>query len=1213
MGLRFYFGASGSGKSTQLHKEIVERSMAEPGTNFLVIVPDQFTMQTQMDLVRAHPKKGIMNIDVLSFGRLSHRILEEVGGDDRTVLDDTGKSLVLRKVAESIEEEMPVIGSNLGKIGYIHEVKSAISEFMQYGIGVKELEELTEYAKKRGALYHKLKDLGVLYRHFLQYINEKYVTTEETLDLLCRLLPKSGLIRSSVVAFDGFTGFTPIQNRLIQSIMELSREVIVTVVMDSAEKNPYVPDGEQKLFYLSKKTTADLCRLAKDSGVPRGGDVFVGQQPDAEKEAAGADAEEGGLPRFRGNRELQHLERYLFRYPVQAYQGAESGCQEGNVSVQDEVSLVKAGSAQNAASSGETVSMQAAGSAEKTDSGSGAASEGYSAIHLSEASSPEEEIRQVCIRIRELVQEKHYCYRDFAVVTGDLASYAGHVEAEAEKFGIPVFLDRTKGILLNPFIEYIRSALKIVMENFSYRSVFHYLRSGLTGFDREETDLLENYVLAYGIKGRYRWERMFTARLPEMGTEELERLNGMRLAFLDELAPLLEKGADTAGGKIRALYAFIIKNKVQEKLAVYERMFQAQGGMGKAAVRAREYGQIYRLVMDLLDQMDSLLSGEMMEMKEFADILDAGFGEIEVGTIPQNVDRVVVGDIERTRLKEIKVLFFVGINDGSIPKNAGFGGIISDIDREFLQESPYELAPTPRQQMYIQRLYLYMNMTKPSQQLYLSYSKVNNEGKSIRPAYLVDTLRKLFPGLRTGRPEMRDFAEQIKTKRSGMDYLADMMRDYAAGDMEEAGRTRFFTVYHIYRKDGEYRKEVKRLTDAAFARYREHPLGKEIAGLLYGRMLVSSVSRLEQYASCAYAHFLRYGLSLKEREEYGFEAVDMGNVFHGVLELFAGKLQEGGHSWFDFSEETAEGLLRSALDAYAAAYGETVLYSTARNEYAIERMHRILKRAVLTLQYQLKKGSFIPRHFEMSFTEVENLESVNIALSQKERMKLRGRIDRIDTMEDEEHVYVKVIDYKSGNKKFDLAAIYYGLQLQLVVYMNAALELERKKQGGKEVIPAALLYYHVADPMVKTDEAITPEELNEQLLRELRMTGVVNKNDRIITSLDGDFADKSDIVPVERKKDGDFSVRSGVMEAEDLQEVSAYVNRKIKEIGREILDGRIAAAPCRQGTETACDYCSFRPVCGFDGRIEGYGYRKLEELSKDEVLERMKMESDGLS
>ncbi len=1200
MGLRFYFGPSGSGKSTRLHREIVSRAIAEPGTDFLVIVPDQFTMQTQMDLVKAHPKKGIMNIDVLSFGRLSHRILEEVGGDARAVLDDTGKSLVLRKVAEGIGEEMPVIGGNLGKIGYIHEVKSAVSEFMQYGIGVKELDELTEYAKRRGALYHKLKDLGVLYRHFLEYIREKYITTEETLDLLCRMLPKSRLIRNSVVAFDGFTGFTPIQNRLIQNIMGLSLEVIVTVVMDGAETDPYVPDGEQKLFYLSKKTVRDLDRLAKEAGVPRGTDVFVGKSASAGRDSlagksasagrdglagksalasredfAGRGAAAGGrkiagagcgngdgeeeLPRFYGNREMQHLEKYLFRYPVRAYEGENT------------------------------------------------------AIHLFEASSPQEEIRQVCIRLLELVQEGHFCYRDFAVVTGDMASYAGHVEAEAEKFGIPVYLDQTKGIMLNPFIEYIRSALKIVMDNFSYQAVFHYLRSGLAGFDREETDLLENYVLSYGIRGRGRWEKIFTAKPPEMEAEELERLNAVREGLLEGLSPLLERGMDTAGEKIRALYAFLIKNKVQEKLAVYERRFQAQGGIGKAAVRAREYGQIYRLVMDLLDQMDSLLADERMGMKEFADILDAGFGEIQVGTIPQNVDRVVVGDIERSRLKEIKVLFFVGINDGNIPKNAGSGGIISDIDREFLQESPYELAPAPRQQMYIQRLYLYMNMTKPSVQLYLSYSKVDNEGKSIRPAYLVDTVRKLFPALRTDRPEMRDWTMQIKTKRSGVDYLAGMLRDYAAGNMEEEEKTRFFTVYNSYRRDEAYSGEARRLQEAAFARYREHPLGKEIAGLLYGRMLVSSVSRLQKYASCAYAHFLEYGLSLKEREEYGFEAVDMGNVFHGVLEIFAEKLQEEGCGWFDFGEETASRLLRSALDAYAAAYGDTVLYSTARNEYAIERMHRILKRAVMTLQYQLRKGSFIPKRFEVSFTEVDSLDAVNIALGKRERMKLQGRIDRIDTMEDDRHVYVKVIDYKSGSKKFDLAAVYYGLQLQLVVYMNAALEMEQKKNKGrgKEAVPAALLYYHVTDPMVKTEEEVTPEELNGQLLKELRMTGIVNKDEQVIRSLDGEFADKSDVVPVERKKDGEYSARSSILDAEGLQEVSAYVSRKIKEIGREILDGRIGANPYKQGADTACDYCAFRAVCGFDGRIDGYGYRRFEELSGEEALERMRQSGKG--
>lgn len=1152
MGLRFYFGASGAGKSTGLHEEIVKRSIEEPETDFLVIVPDQFTMQTQMDLVKAHPKKGIMNIDVLSFGRLAHRILEEVGGDGRTVLDDTGKSLVLRKVAENIEEDMPVIGGNLNKIGYIHEVKSAVSEFMQYGIGVRELEELTEFAKKRGALYYKLKDLGVLYKNFLLFIQEKYITTEETLDLLCRMLPKSRLIRNSVVALDGFTGFTPVQSRLVQRIMGMAKEVIVTAVMDGREENPYAVRGEQQLFYLSKKTAADLIRLAEEEGVPRGRDVFIREgKPLTGQGNRGYEGEVRWveeLPRFAGNQEMQHLEKYLFRYPARAYQG------------------------------------------ENKD------------IHMIEASSPGEEIRQICIKMRELIRKKEYCYRDFAIVTGNLETYAAYVETEAEKFDIPVYMDYTKGILLNPFIEYIRSALKLVMDNFSYQSVFHYLRSGLTGFAREDTDKLENYVIACGISGRKKWSSLFTAMPEGTGEEELASFNRMRLSILEQFVPLMERGIGTAGEKIRALYHFITENRIQEKLAAYEKMFQNRGEMS----RAREYGQIYRLVMDLLDQIESLLGEEKMSMKEFADILDAGFGEIQVGTIPQNVDRVVVGDIERTRLNKIKVLFFVGINDGNIPKNTGSGGIISDIDREFLKESPYELAPSPRQQMYIQRLYLYMNMTKPSERLYLSYCKVNNEGKSIRPAYLIDTVKKLFPALPLARPEQRSFEEQIESKKAGMDYFTEMLRNYAAGVMGEKEERKFFTLYHIYREDKEYEEETRHLVDGAFIRYQEKSLGKELARLLYGQMLLGSVSRLEKYASCAYAHFLQYGLSLKEREEYGFEAADMGNMFHGVLEKFTGKLQENGYTWFNFEEEDADRILRETLEEYASAYGETVLYSSARNEYAIERMHRILKRAVNTLQYQLKKGSFVPENVEVSFTMAEDLESVNIALSEEEKMKLRGRIDRIDTCEADGNIYVKVIDYKSGNRKFNLAALYYGLQLQLVVYMNAAVEMEKKKNPGKKVVPAALLYYHVADPMVKFDGEVTAEELDALLKKELRMTGIVNKNDAVIAYLDGEFTDKSDILPLERKKDGSLSVKSSVINEDELQEISRYVNLKVKEIGTEILEGKIAIDPYKQGTDSACDYCSFRPVCGFDGRIPGYHYRNLGEMGAEEVMEKMR-------
>lgn len=1138
MSLRFYFGPSGSGKSHRIYEEIMQRAAQEPGRNFLIIVPDQFTMQTQKDLVMRSDRGGILNIDVLSFGRLSHRILEEVGTKEMPVLDDTGKSLVLQKIAADLKEQLPAMGSLLHKQGYIHEVKSAISEFMQYGISTQDMDKLIASAEKRGALAVKLRDLKTLYRGFQDYIRDHFITTEETLDVLRRSLVKSKILPDSVVVFDGFTGFTPIQNRLIQELMRVCEETIVTVTIGE-EEDPYQMDGEQKLFHLSKKTVADLVKLAAEAEVTRGEDVFV----------------KGGPNRFTEAPALCYLEQNMFRYQYEPY--TEKQCE----------------------------------------------------IRMFEALSPREEVHQTALYIRKLIREEGLTYRDIAVVIGDLEGYASYVETEFGQLEIPCFLDRTRGIVLNPMIEYIKSALQLYIRDFSYDTVFHFLRSGMADISREEIDELENYVIRTGARGYRTYSRLFTRKTEEMqqgsgqedterAEETMERLNRIRQQFADTVEILHMAPRAKAGEYVDHLYDFLEQNQVQQKLLNYQQRFEQEGDLAKA----REYAQIYRLVMDLLDQIYELLGEEEISLQEFADILEAGFGEITVGTIPQNVDRIVVGDMERTRLKQVKVLFFLGVNDGNIPKNASKGGIISDMDREFLIESGTEMAPSPRQQMYIQRLYLYLNMTKPSERLYLSYAKVNSDGKGIRPSYLIDTVRKLFPQLAVEYPQNRSRLEQIEGRQEGARYLAEELREYANGTLREEERQDFYLMYRAYEADPEGRD---RLTAAAFRRYKESGLSRIVARALYGRQLENSVSRLETYAACACRHFLQYGLSLQEREEFGFEVSDMGNVYHAVLENFAGKLAESGRTWWDFDENFATQAIKEAVEGYAATYGETVLYSSARNEYAITRMSRILTRTVLTLQQHLKQGSFQPDDYELSFRFAEDLDSIHVDLSEEEKMHLQGRIDRIDVSEDAEHVYVKVIDYKSGNKKFDLAALYYGLQLQLVVYMNAAMELESRKHPDKEIVPAALLYYHIDDPTIETPVELTQEQINEEILTKLRMNGVVNSDPAVVERLDRFLQDKSKVIPVEKKKDGSFSARSGILSREELHVVSAYVDTKIRQIGREILDGKIAANPYEKGNEEACTYCAYKKVCGFDGSIPGYEKRQLEDLDKQTLMQRM--------
>lgn len=1142
MGLRFCLGKSGSGKSTLIYQEMIQRSLEHEDEDFLILVPDQFTMQNQKEFCEMHPNGGIMNIDVLSFSRLAHRIFDEVYVEDKTVLDDTGKNLIIRSVAAKKEEELAIIGSQLKKIGYVHEVKSMISEFMQYNIGLPELEKMIAYGEGHGQLHGKLKDLAVVYAGFLEYIKETYVTTEESLDILRGVLHKSALIRRSTIVLDGFTGFTPVQNKLIQEMMGLCKELVVVLDIDPRE-NPYVVDGEHKLFYLTKKTIASLTRLAQEAGVERLQDTII-REPVAR--------------RYENNESLAHLEQNLFRYPIAVYeQEAEN-------------------------------------------------------IQLFAARNPKEEVQKTCLTIRRLLREKGYCYRDVAVITGSLEQYGSLLEEECRRYDIPYFMDQNLGLMFHPMIHFILGALEVVRYDFTYDSVFHFLRCGLCDLAMEEIDLLENYVKSLGIRGKKAYIEPFVRRPLSLTEEEvapaLSALNEMRKQVVSSLEPLFQLGKESKGTAfIDAVYEFCVSNHLQEKMEQFEDQFEAQNQLA----RAKEYRQVYRVVMDLLHQMHELLGSQEMDLKEFVEILTAGFSELQVSTIPPNIDQIVIGDMERTRLKKIKALFFLGVNDGIIPKSGGKGGLISDLDREFLTGCGYEMAPTKRAQMFTQRLYLYMNMTKPSEKLYLSYSQTDNNGKAIRPSYLMDDVKHIFPKLEVQVFDFADIESCVETRLDGYDDLANLLGSYAAGGMEgkEAQKKAFYEYIRLYQGD----ERVMNMVEAAFYEYHPSLLSQKTAQAIYSQVLRNSVSRLEQYAGCAYAHFAKYGLKLQPDEEFTFESVDMGTIFHEMLSRFCAFLEKRGESLLTFDKETMEQFTRETLEEVAVQYGGTVLYSSARNAFIIKRMERILNRTFLTLQYQLKKGSFVPSAFEVPFEIVKELP-----LQKDKRMSIIGRIDRIDKVEKDGNTYLKIMDYKSGNNKFDPVSLYYGTQMQLAVYLHAAVlmekaEKERKGESG-EVIPAAILYYHMNDPFVKrSEEQMSEDQVEAERRDALRMDGLVNEEEECINLLDASFDLHSDVIPVDRQKKGGYTKASKIAAVKDFEVISAYVEQKMGSIGEEILEGKMAVEPYEYGDRSACTYCQFASMCKYDEKIPGYEKRQLDAMSSEEAMEKMReaVEEDG--
>lgn len=1155
MSLQFILGSSGSGKSHYLYEHIIEESIKNPHQNYLILVPEQFTMQTQKELVARHPKKGILNIDVLSFERLSYRVFEEVGVNNHNMLEEIGKSFVLQKIALEKEAQLPFLGTNLKKPGYIYEMKSLISELAQYDIGLDDLEDMIDSAKNRPQLQGKLKDVRTVYAAFREYVEEKYMTEEEVLDVLCDLVEQSELLKNSVLAFDGYTGFTPIQNKLLRRLLSLSSKIYMTVTMGEDE-NPYAQGKEHELFFMSKKMFTSLYKMAAEEHIEVLPEIWV---------------KVGEKSRFGKVQSLTFLEKNLFRYKRAVFEKE-----------QDEIRILS-------------------------------------------AKNPLQEVQLLASRIRRLVREEGYRYGDIVIITGDLTAYGNYVRQVFSTTDIPYFIDEKKNVLNNPYVEFLRSALAVELEQYSASVVFRYLRSGMSDVSADEVDKLENYVLALGIRGYKKWNEKWIRHYKGMKAEEAEEIDKIRQKVLAELAPFHEAVRKKEGGKLtvrqltEAVYDLGMARNVQQKLKIWEEYFS--GNISNPSFQynifenekheeirqdlAREYAQIYGKVMSFLDKLVDVLGEEEITFIDYQKILEAGFQEIRIGIIPPSMDQVLVGDMERTRLKDVKVLFFLGVNEGLIPKSASSGGILSEADREYLEKEAFVLKPSARETMYIQKFYLYLNLTKPSEKLYLSYSNSNSAGEVIGPAYLIGTIRKLFPAI-VVEEEADALKEKIETPEASLEYLIDGLRLSAQVEPDSAWKE----LYGWYKSHQEYAAKLYALVEATHKMKPADTIGRTVANALYGTELTNSATRLEKFAACAFAHFLQYGIGIKERQQYEFTGMDMGNIVHTALDLFSRKISAYQYDWHTLTEEIREKLIDESLREIIHDYGNTILHSSARNEYMINRVHRIMSRTVWALQEQVKRSDFVPKRFEVSFQMNEDLKSVHFDFDHGAKMHLKGRIDRLDTYEDADKIYVKVIDYKSGSTTFDLVGVYYGLQLQLVLYMNAAVELMGK--SGKEVQPAGIFYYNVKDPVEEWKDGETEENLQERILKDLKVNGLIQDNAEIIKHLDTRFADgqmESSIVPVKYNKNGSLAAASSVASLENIRRLSGHVHHAMEDIGKKILDGNVAINPYERKGRKGCDYCPYAGICGFDRKIPGYEYRRLDQLSAKDVWGKLEKEA----
>lgn len=1111
MGFQIIYGDGGSRKTEYMYRLIIDEAVKNPDKKYLVLVPEQFTLQTQKDLVRMHPYGGIMNIDVLSFLRLANRVFNEEGVEQLTILEDMGKTLITKKILLEKADELKIFKRDSKRQGFVEEVKSLIAEFLQYAIDVDGMEAMLAMAEGNELLDYKLKDMKLIYESFNEFLRDRFITTEGILDKLAVTLEKSEYLKDTVVCLEGYTGFTPSQYKLLKQLLAMSSQVYCTLAADKNffRKRP----AEHELFYMSRKTEECLYRLAAEAGAEIQEPVFV------ETEVTDDD--------------LSYLKGHIFRYPQLPYENETKN------------------------------------------------------IYIYSKHNPTAEVINAAAIIKRLVRENSWHYRDVAIVAGDVSQYGNLIEREFKKAGIPVFVDANRDITSNPLVELLRSIMLITEENYSYEGIMRYIKCGLADIDLKDCARLDNYLYSLGIRGRKRWSEAWN-REPKRGYPVvIKELNEIRAGLFEKLDPLVSVLSDknqSVKERITKLYYYLEEEKIEAKLLEMAEYFKT---LPDKAVLAKEYEQSFQAILDIFDRLVELLGDEKLEVRELSELLETGFREAEVGVIPPGADCVIAGDLERTRLKDIKALIVMGANDGLIPKVNEKGGVLSDSDRAFLAEGGIELAATGREEAFTSEFYLYLMLSKPSEKLYISFSRLDGDDKRITPSFLVNRLKKLFPKLAINETEDYSIPETVLGSDRGLSY-------YAKGFDRSETDVVWQELLKLYMEDDEHKGLAEDIIEAVYYKASKERLSEAAIKKMYGRQIIDTISRMEKYAACAFAHFMTYGLKIEERAEYKVTMPDIGNIYHNALEKFSLKLESSGKDWQALSEEEMYELGHEAVKDATENYGGGIItQSTKRNEYIITRVNRIMQRTLKTISRQMKRGSFSAVGFEKSFEYAEDF------------MRLRGRIDRLDIAVEDNKVYVRVVDYKSGVRKFDLNELYYGLQLQLGVYLGESIRMLEKEYQDKEIVPAGMYHYHIDDPIVeKTDE------VEKTIEKKLRLEGLSSAERRAIVLQDKSFEDmagglaasvKSLVIPVDTKTDGAFASTSAVADKKQLHGVMEHVHDRMKEFGAEIMAGEVSKNPYRLADKTPCEYCSFREVCGIDPIKDKDSFRKLKKYSDEEI------------
>nr|WP_207714906.1 helicase-exonuclease AddAB subunit AddB [Clostridium estertheticum] len=1184
--MRFIYGGAGRGKSTFCLDDIRHRQKEEIEKPLVLLVPEQFSFQAEKNLIKVVGSTGIKNVQVLSFNRLAYKVFSEVGGITLKPMDTSGKAMLIHSILQKNGEEFKVFKGAARQKGFVDNVASVITEFKKYGISIDDLNKVKEDLGANPLLIDKIIDLSLIYGEFDNILNINYVDPDDDLTRLCSRLDECSIFDGAEFWLDEFTGFTPQQYGVLEKLYKKAKRINITLPLKSSEHSKFMEPSDA--FYSIKFTEDKLLSLAQDSGTS----IEVPIELQGNKEC-----------KFKDNVELSFLENNYFAFP---YTPLVKKCEN--------IKIFKA-------------------------------LNGYS------------EVEYVARDILRICRDENIRFNKIAVITRDLPTYEKLVKAIFTEYNIPLFIDKKKDITSNPLIVLITGAIEIFTKNFSYEAMFRYLKTGLLDIEKQHIDILENFIIATGIKGKRKWTEIDlwqekidyyfrdyynNDKASEDETEKVEStikiLNETRDKIIIPLLQFKEKlkGGGTVTKICTTLFEFLESINVYKTLEKWIEGFKAEGDQELVT----EYSKIWNLVMELLDQMVEVIGKETLSLEDFVKVLSMGFSKHQMGLIPPALDGVTISSVERVKSHDIKALYIIGVNDGVFPKASKEEGIFTDSDRMILKEKGVELASDTKTEVFNEQYLIYATISIPSKYLNITYPIADYEGKTLRASIIITRFKALFKNLIEesnitlsndglhnkeklsdvhevlDRQVLRDFYQVCAKVPTFNDLIFALRRYLEEGNISPL----WIAVYKWYQKDPLWREKSNTIFQGFDYKNEVKMLEKEKVKRLYGEKNYFSVSRIEKYEECPFAYFVQYGLKAKERKTFTFSSPDLGSFMHSVLDDFSKLVDKSEIKWADLDrnwcEENIGEIVEKEAEAGTSGY---ILNSTPRYKYFTERLKRVLKKTIYVIVEQMKNSGFEPFGYEVSFGNNEgDYPPIQVDLSTGETVNLVGRIDRVDKLINEGEEFYRIIDYKSGNKDFKLSDVYYGLQIQLLTYLDAMLRNEKalskesaisNESVDEPIFPAGILYFKIDDPVIKAKNNLDEEELEKAIMKALKMKGLLLADTKIIREMDRNIEGASLVVPASIKKNGELGSRSSVATKEQFDMLLNHVKENLIKTCEGMLSGEIDIKPYKKKDITPCSYCEYTAICQFDPTLKENTYKIIKDRKDKEIWELLSNEA----